>query len=109
LSFPAIAAFTLSHTEGQRTAYGKSTLIKILSSPSPGGLNTSCLPPAELRVAVLLMMSVAAYKWFNIPHGYWIAFTILVVLQPDYGATRRKAGVSASRSANRQRPLIVQS
>jgi len=40
----------------------------------------------------LLMVSVAAYKWFNIPHGYWIAFTIMAVLQPDYGATRRKAG-----------------
>lgn len=45
-----------------------------------------------LRVALLLMMSVAAYKWFDIPHGYWIALTVLVVLQPDYGATRRKAG-----------------
>jgi uncharacterized membrane protein YccC len=58
-------------------------------------------PPAQpdsvlirytLRVAVLLMMSVAVYQWFEIPHGYWIAFTVLVVLQPDYGATRRKAG-----------------
>lgn len=37
------------------------------------------------------MMSVALYKWLEIPHGYRMAFTVLVVLQPDYGATRRKA------------------
>jgi uncharacterized membrane protein YccC len=77
-----------------------------LRLPELGGLSLRSLgawinPPTQLdsvlirytlRVAVLLMMSVAAYKWFNIPHGYWIAFTVLVVLQPDYGATRQKAG-----------------
>jgi uncharacterized membrane protein YccC len=78
----------------------------VLRLPELGGTPLQLLgawvnPPAQmdpvlfrytLRVAVLLMMSVAAYKWFDIPHGYWIAFTVLVVLQPDYGATRRKAG-----------------
>jgi uncharacterized membrane protein YccC len=44
------------------------------------------------RVAVLTMIAVAAYKWFDVPRGYWIAFTALVVLQPDYGSTRQKAG-----------------
>ncbi len=78
----------------------------VLRLPELGGTPLQLLgawvnPPAQmdpvlirytLRVAVLLMKSVGAYKWFEIPHGYWIAFTVLVVLQPDYGATRRKAG-----------------
>lgn len=46
----------------------------------------------SLRVAVVTMLAVAVYKWFDIPRGYWIAFTALVVLQPDYGATRQRAG-----------------
>jgi len=27
-----------------------------------------------------------------IPRGYWVAFTAIVVLQPDYGSTRERAG-----------------
>jgi uncharacterized membrane protein YccC len=46
----------------------------------------------SLRVAVVSMLAVAVYKWFDVPRGYWIAFTAIVVLQPDYGATRQKAG-----------------
>lgn len=43
------------------------------------------------RAAVLLMLGVAVYEYFHIPRGYWIPFTALVVLQPDYGSTRRRA------------------
>src|SRR6478736_2717317 len=52
----------------------------------------SVLVRYTLRVTVLMMIAVAIYKGFDIPRGYWIAFTALVVLQPDYGATRQKAG-----------------
>jgi uncharacterized membrane protein YccC len=45
-----------------------------------------------LRIALLMMVAVAIYKWFNIPRGYWIAFTAVIVLQPDYGSTYEKAG-----------------
>jgi hypothetical protein len=45
-----------------------------------------------LRMALLTMLAVAVYKGFAIPRGYWMAFTIVVVLQPDYGSTRRRAG-----------------
>ena len=45
-----------------------------------------------LRIALLMMVAVAVYKWFDIPRGYWIAFTAVIVLQPDYGSTRQKAG-----------------
>lgn len=44
-----------------------------------------------LRMAVLTMIAVACYKALQIHNGYWIAFTIVVVLQPDYGATRQRA------------------
>src|SRR5690606_3754606 len=60
-------------------------------------LNPPAYPDAvlvryTLRVAVLLMIAVAIDKGFELPRGYWIALTALVVLQPDYGATRQKAG-----------------
>ncbi len=44
------------------------------------------------RMAFVTMAAVALYKGFHIPRGYWIAFTIIVVLQPDYGSTRERAG-----------------
>lgn len=44
-----------------------------------------------LRMAAFTMAAVAIYKGFGIPRGYWIAFTIVVVLQPDYGSTRQRA------------------
>jgi uncharacterized membrane protein YccC len=43
------------------------------------------------RMAVFTMLAVALYEGWNIPRGYWIAFTIMVVLQPDYGSTRQRA------------------
>jgi len=44
-----------------------------------------------LRIALLMMVAVMVYKWFHIPRGYWIAFTAVIVLQPDYGSTYEKA------------------
>jgi uncharacterized membrane protein YccC len=43
------------------------------------------------RMAVFTMLAVAIYMGFSIPRGYWIALTIMVVLQPDYGSTRQRA------------------
>ncbi len=31
------------------------------------------------------------FKLSGFPHGYWLPFTILIVLQPDFGSTREKA------------------
>jgi len=45
----------------------------------------------SLRMAVFTMAAVAIYKGFDIQRGYWMAFTIMVVLQPDYGSTRQRA------------------
>ncbi len=43
------------------------------------------------RLAVLLMLGVLVAKLCPIPHAYWLPFTILVVSQTDYGATRKRA------------------
>jgi uncharacterized membrane protein YccC len=43
------------------------------------------------RLAALMMAATAAYRFWHLPHGYWIPLGIVVVLQPDYGATRARA------------------
>lgn len=43
------------------------------------------------RLAVLTAFGVVIFKAYNLPHGYWLPFTMIVVLQPDYGSTRRRA------------------
>ncbi len=43
------------------------------------------------RLAVLLMLGVGIFEYWHIPRGYWLALTIVVVLQPDYGSTRQRA------------------
>jgi len=43
------------------------------------------------RSAVLTIVGIIAYKELHLPHGYWVPFTSIVVLQPDYGSTRRRA------------------
>lgn len=44
-----------------------------------------------LRVAFGLTLGVFIYKYFNINHGYWIPLTVLIVIQPYYGATLKKS------------------
>ncbi|HUR60026.1 MAG TPA: FUSC family protein [Opitutaceae bacterium] len=43
------------------------------------------------RLAVFTVGGVIAFKLIALPHGYWLPFTIVVVLQPDYGSTRQRA------------------
>jgi len=72
-----------------------------LSTLAPSSLLSWLTPPAKpdplivrhtLRMAVLTMAAIALYEGLGIPRGYWIVFTLIVVLQPDYGSTRQKAG-----------------
>src|SRR5882724_9461497 len=44
------------------------------------------------RIAVLTMIGVVVLRVLNLPHGYWLPFTMVVVLQPDFGSTRQRAG-----------------
>lgn len=43
-----------------------------------------------LRVAIGLSFGVFVFKIFKIDHGHWIALTMIIVIQPYYGATRKK-------------------
>lgn len=43
------------------------------------------------RMAVLLGLAVAVLRLYPTPHGYWLPLTILVISQPDYGTTRKRA------------------
>ncbi|WP_052573716.1 FUSC family protein [Haloferula sp. BvORR071] len=43
------------------------------------------------RIAILVSIGVVIFKWLQIPHGYWLPFSMMVVLQPDYGSTRKRA------------------
>jgi uncharacterized membrane protein YccC len=43
-----------------------------------------------LRVALGLALGVFLFKYFAIDHGYWIALTMMIVIQPYYGATLKK-------------------
>jgi uncharacterized membrane protein YccC len=43
-----------------------------------------------LRVSVALCAGVFIFKYFRIDHGYWIPLTLMIVIQPYYGATRKK-------------------
>jgi len=44
-----------------------------------------------IRFGVVMMAGVFIFKWFGIPHGYWLPLTFVVVMQPDYGSTRQRA------------------
>jgi uncharacterized membrane protein YccC len=65
--------------------------------PLASALNFSWRPDPALvrfvaRLAVFEVAAVAVFELLNLAHGYWLPLTILVVLQPDYGSTRLRAG-----------------
>jgi Fusaric acid resistance protein-like/FUSC-like inner membrane protein yccS len=43
------------------------------------------------RITFLTVAGVALVRLHPLPHGYWLPFTMVVVLQPDYGSTRQRA------------------
>ena len=50
----------------------------------------------SFRAAILMMIGVGLQKFvhftfLHITHAYWLPFTMVVVLQPDFGATRLRA------------------
>lgn len=64
--------------------------------PLASSLNLSKRPDSALvrhtgRAVALGLIGVLVFKLSGFPHGYWLPFTILVVLQPDFGSTREKA------------------
>jgi len=44
-----------------------------------------------LRTAIAAGIALFIYKWFHIDHGYWLPFSVMIVTQPYFGATFKKA------------------
>jgi len=44
-----------------------------------------------LRSAIAATLALFVYKWFGIDHGYWLPFSVMIVIQPYFGATFQKA------------------
>ncbi len=65
--------------------------------PLASALNLQWRPDPALvrfiaRSTVLQLIGVAAFKLLHLERGYWLPLTMIVVLQPEYGATRMRAG-----------------
>ena len=44
-----------------------------------------------LRSSLAAALAIFIYKWLHVDHGYWLAFTVILVMQPYFGATLKKA------------------
>lgn len=44
-----------------------------------------------LRSAIAAALALFIYKWFNIDHGYWLPFSVMIIIQPYFGATLKKS------------------
>jgi uncharacterized membrane protein YccC len=65
----------------------KSFLKKALIQFQPDSL----LLKHSLRVMIMTSLGLLLYYLFEIPRGYWIVLTIMVLLQPEFGNTWEKA------------------
>ncbi|GHO75950.1 hypothetical protein KSD_37210 [Ktedonobacter sp. SOSP1-85] len=43
-----------------------------------------------LRIGLAMGVATAIYRLFEIPHGFWIALTIMVCLKPNYSTSNQK-------------------
>ncbi len=48
-----------------------------------------------VRLSLLTPIGVLVMKLLHLGYGFWLPFTSVVVLQPDYGTTRQRAGQRA--------------
>jgi uncharacterized membrane protein YccC len=44
----------------------------------------------SLRVSLVAAFGIALYYLFDIPRGYWIVLTVMILLQPEFGSTWEK-------------------
>jgi len=47
------------------------------------------------RLTMLQVLGVIIARVWHLPHGYWLGLTIIIVIQPDFGATRQRAAQRA--------------
>jgi uncharacterized membrane protein YccC len=50
----------------------------------------SLLLQHSLRVSLVTALGSALYYGFDIPRGYWIVLTVMILLQPEFGSTWEK-------------------
>jgi uncharacterized membrane protein YccC len=50
----------------------------------------SLLLQHSLRVALMAALGIAVYYGLDIPRGYWIVLTVMILLQPEFGSTWEK-------------------
>ncbi len=50
----------------------------------------SLLLQHSLRVSLVAALGIALYYLFDIPRGYWIVLTVMILLQPEFGSTWEK-------------------
>jgi len=43
-----------------------------------------------LRSAIAATLALFIFKWFHIDHGYWLPFSVMIVIQPYFGATFKR-------------------
>lgn len=48
-----------------------------------------------LRLAVAASLGVFIYKLFDSDHGYWLPLAIVMIMKPNFGATRKRATQAA--------------
>lgn len=44
-----------------------------------------------MRSAIAATAALFIYRWYNIDHGFWMPFSVMIVIQPYFGATFKKA------------------
>ena len=44
-----------------------------------------------VRSAVAATIGLFVFKWFHIEYGYWIPFSVMIIIQPYFGATLKRA------------------
>ncbi|HYL43183.1 MAG TPA: FUSC family protein [Ktedonobacteraceae bacterium] len=51
-----------------------------------------------VRLSLTCVLAVALYEIFYLPYGYWITIIVVVVLRPQFGATRQRVlrGIAAT-------------
>jgi uncharacterized membrane protein YccC len=43
-----------------------------------------------LRSAIAASVAMFIFKWFHIDHGYWLPFSVMIVIQPYFSATLKR-------------------
>ncbi len=79
-----------------RTSYAEQALLRVSMGQSFRGILSRDAPANPvfhfgLRLAVVLALSCEIYHRWNVPSGYWIPMTAMLVLKPAFNETVKRA------------------